>query len=60
MEAGTLVDNLASQRVLTKAGFERFGLAPRYLHIDGAWRDHRLFQRLLHDQPPGDSSPAGV
>ncbi|MFB7978906.1 GNAT family N-acetyltransferase [Streptomyces vinaceus] len=52
VEAGTLVDNLASQRVLAKAGFERYGLAPRYLHIDGAWRDHILFQRLLHDDPP--------
>ncbi|MFF3288347.1 hypothetical protein [Streptomyces sp. NPDC003023] len=20
--------------------------------IDGAWRDHRLFQRILHDRPP--------
>ncbi|MGW7139471.1 GNAT family N-acetyltransferase [Streptomyces xanthophaeus] len=53
VEAGTLVDNLASQRVLAKAGFEQYGLAPRYLHINGAWRDHRLFQRLLHDGPPG-------
>ncbi|WUC68760.1 GNAT family N-acetyltransferase [Streptomyces sp. NBC_00667] len=52
VEAGTLVDNLASQRVLAKAGFEQFGLAPRYLHINGAWRDHRMFQRLLHDNPP--------
>ncbi|KPI06970.1 Ribosomal-protein-alanine N-acetyltransferase [Actinobacteria bacterium OV450] len=52
VEAGTLVGNLASQRVLAKAGFEQYGLAPRYLHIDGAWRDHRLFQRLLHDDPP--------
>lgn len=52
VEAGTLVDNLASQRVLAKAGFEQYGLAPKYLHIDGAWRDHRLFQRLLHDDPP--------
>ncbi|MFI9061241.1 GNAT family N-acetyltransferase [Streptomyces sp. NPDC053429] len=52
VEAGTLVDNLASQRVLAKAGFEQFGLAPRYLHINGAWRDHRMFQRLLHDDPP--------
>ncbi|MEV7445303.1 GNAT family protein [Streptomyces sp. NPDC091204] len=52
VEAGTLVDNLASQRVLAKAGFEFYGLAPRYLHINGAWRDHRLFQRLLHDHPP--------
>ncbi|MEV6575156.1 GNAT family protein [Streptomyces sp. NPDC051577] len=52
VEAGTLVDNLASQRVLAKAGFEQYGLAPRFLHIDGAWRDHRLFQRILHDDPP--------
>ncbi|MFD8983250.1 GNAT family N-acetyltransferase [Streptomyces sp. NPDC059564] len=52
VEAGTLVDNVASQRVLAKTGFTEFGLAPRYLHINGAWRDHRLFQRLLHDDPP--------
>ncbi|MBT2544397.1 GNAT family N-acetyltransferase [Streptomyces sp. ISL-44] len=53
VEAGTLLDNPASQRVLAKAGFEAYGVAPRYLHINGAWRDHRLFQRLLHDDPPG-------
>jgi ribosomal-protein-alanine N-acetyltransferase len=46
VEAGTLVDNHASQRVLEKNGFERFGLAPRYLHIAGEWRDHVLFQCL--------------
>lgn len=52
VEAGTVPHNIASQRVLAKAGFEEFGLAPRYLHIDGEWRDHRLFQRILHDGPP--------
>ncbi|GAA2982057.1 GNAT family N-acetyltransferase [Streptomyces fulvorobeus] len=52
VEAGTVVENTASQRVLAKCGFELFGTAPRYLHIDGAWRDHRLFQRILHDGPP--------
>lgn len=45
LEAGTLVDNLASQRVLVKNGFEQIGLARDYLHINGAWRDHLLFQR---------------
>jgi ribosomal-protein-alanine N-acetyltransferase len=45
VEAATLADNLASQRVLEKNGFERIGLARSYLHIDGAWRDHILFQR---------------
>jgi ribosomal-protein-alanine N-acetyltransferase len=45
LEAGALVDNAASQRVLVRNGFERIGLARRYLHINGAWRDHLLFQR---------------
>ncbi|MGW0119555.1 GNAT family N-acetyltransferase [Streptomyces sp. NPDC003327] len=52
VEAGTLLDNHASQRVLAKAGFVRIGTAPRLLHIDGAWRDHHLFQLILHDDPP--------
>ncbi|GHJ90516.1 GCN5 family N-acetyltransferase [Streptomyces sp. NE5-10] len=52
IEACTLLDNHASQRVLAKCGFERIGTAPRYLHIAGEWRDHHLFQRILHDQAP--------
>ncbi|WP_327252985.1 GNAT family N-acetyltransferase [Streptomyces sp. NBC_01244] len=52
VEAGTRAENLASQRVLAKAGFEQYGLAPRYLHVGGDWRDHRLFQLLLNDEPP--------
>ncbi|MFC9915606.1 GNAT family N-acetyltransferase [Streptomyces sp. NPDC127197] len=52
VEAGTMVDNKASQRVLTKAGFEQYGFAPKYLHANGAWRDHLLFQRILHDEGP--------
>jgi ribosomal-protein-alanine N-acetyltransferase len=46
LQAGTLVDNVASQRVLEKNGFERIGLARRYLKIAGEWRDHFLFQRV--------------
>ena len=45
-EAATLVENVPSQRVLEKAGFERIGLARRYLRINGVWRDFFLFQRL--------------
>jgi [ribosomal protein S5]-alanine N-acetyltransferase len=45
LQAGTLVDNVASQRVLEKNRFELVGLARNYLHIGGAWRDHLLFQR---------------
>ena len=56
LEAGTLVDNHASQRVLARNGFTRFGLAPRYLHIGGAWQDHILFQRTAEDQAPASNS----
>jgi [ribosomal protein S5]-alanine N-acetyltransferase len=44
IEAGTLKHNSRSQRVLERNGFERFGLAPNYLMIDGRWQDHVLFQ----------------
>ena len=51
VEAGTLVDNVASQKVLARNGFVRFGLAPRYLRIAGRWQDHVLFQRLFAHEP---------
>jgi ribosomal-protein-alanine N-acetyltransferase len=46
LEAGTLVDNRASRRVLEKNGFEEIGIARGYLHIGGEWRDHMLFQLI--------------
>ena len=49
LEAGALVENVASQRVLEKNRFTRIGVAPRYLRIAGAWRDHLLFQRTVED-----------
>lgn len=36
-------ENTASLRVVEKLGLTEVGYAPRYLHIDGDWRDHRLF-----------------
>jgi ribosomal-protein-alanine N-acetyltransferase len=51
VEAGTLLHNAASQAVLARAGFTRYGLAPRYLRIAGEWQDHVLFQRLADDAP---------
>ncbi|MDR8414422.1 GNAT family N-acetyltransferase [Nonomuraea sp. 3-1Str] len=52
VEAATLLDNVASQRVLEKAGFEPYGVAPNFIHIDGQWRDHRVYQRILNDRTP--------
>lgn len=51
LEAGTMVENVASQRVLEACGYEQYGLAPGLLFLNGAWRDHVLFQKLLHDRP---------
>lgn len=48
LEASTLLHNIGSQRVLEKAGFERIGMAPKYLRIAGEWQDHALFQIILH------------
>lgn len=49
IEAGTLLHNLGSQRVLQKAGFEPIGVARNYLRIAGSWQDHLLFQRILNE-----------
>lgn len=57
VEAGTQLSNRASQRVLEACGFELVGTARGLLFIDGGWRDHRIYQRLLHDRPP--PGPAG-
>ncbi len=46
IQAGTLLHNVRSQRVLERAGFARYGLAPAYLMIAGQWQDHLLFQLL--------------
>jgi ribosomal-protein-alanine N-acetyltransferase len=46
IEAGTLLHNVASQRVLEKNGFVRFGVAPQYLKIAGRWQDHAMYQAL--------------
>ncbi|MGO1851050.1 GNAT family N-acetyltransferase [Microbacterium sp.] len=49
VEAATLLSNETSQRVLARNGFEKYGLAPRYLKIAGSWQDHLMFQRLRED-----------
>ena len=49
IEAGTLLDNHASQRVIEKNGFTRIGIAPRYLQIAGTWSDHVLFQKTAEE-----------
>ena len=49
LEAATLVDNAGSQTVLRRNRFTEIGLSPKYLFINGAWRDHILFARTAED-----------
>ena len=46
IEAGALLHNVRSQRVLERNGFVRFGVAPEYLSIAGRWQDHVMYQVL--------------
>lgn len=46
-------ENAASLRVVEKLGFRPEGLRERYLHIDGAWRDHLTFALCAEDVPEG-------
>ncbi|MEY3561443.1 MAG: hypothetical protein RL068_595 [Actinomycetota bacterium] len=36
-------DNAPSLRVVEKLGLRLEGVKERYIHIDGAWRDHKIF-----------------
>jgi ribosomal-protein-alanine N-acetyltransferase len=44
-------ENSASLRVVQKLGFRYEGLKQRYIHINGAWRDHFVFA-LTHEEVP--------
>lgn len=45
-------ENEASIRVVEKLGLRYEGLKERYIHINGAWRDHYVFA-LTHDEVRG-------
>jgi ribosomal-protein-alanine N-acetyltransferase len=43
VQAAVMPKNARSRRVLEKNGFRHEGFSPRYLRLDGEWRDHNLF-----------------
>ena len=49
VEATVRPENVASRRVLAKAGFREEGLLKRYLNVDGDWRDHLLVALTIED-----------
>jgi ribosomal-protein-alanine N-acetyltransferase len=40
LEVNIRPENKPSRRVVEKLGFREEAYHPRYMHIDGAWRDH--------------------
>lgn len=50
IEIAVRPENAASLRVVDKLGFREEGLRRSYLHIDRAWRDHRVFA-ITQEEP---------
>ncbi|WP_405015422.1 GNAT family N-acetyltransferase [Kitasatospora sp. NBC_01539] len=46
-------ENRPSRRVVEKLGFREEGIRPRYLHIDGDWRDHLVYALTAEEVPEG-------
>ncbi|NEU29035.1 GNAT family N-acetyltransferase [Paenibacillus polymyxa] len=49
LQAGTLLHNNRSQRVLQKCGFHPEGIARKLVQIQGEWQDHQMFAILAED-----------
>ena len=53
VQADIRPENLPSQRLVERLGFQQEGLLRRYLDIDGDWRDHLAYALLAEDLPGG-------
>ena len=53
IEVAIRPENSNSLRVVEKLGLHEVGYAPRFLHIDGDWRDHRLYAITKEEVPLG-------
>lgn len=52
IEVNIRPENVASLRVVEKLGFRDEGIRRSFLHIAGAWRDHRTFALTAEELPP--------
>lgn len=53
VDATVRPENAASRTVLERCGFREEGLLRRYLHVDGAWRDHLLLATTREEHGRG-------
>jgi [ribosomal protein S5]-alanine N-acetyltransferase len=53
IEVSIRPENSNSLRVMEKLAIREIGYAPRFLHIDGAWRDHRIYAITVEECPEG-------
>jgi ribosomal-protein-alanine N-acetyltransferase len=52
LEANVRPENVASVQLIRSLGFEPRARSPRYLFLDGDWRDHVGYVRLREPDPP--------
>ena len=53
IEVAIRPENTNSLRVVEKLGLREVGYAPKFLHIDGDWRDHRIYAITREECPEG-------
>lgn len=49
VEANVQPDNFPSRSLIQSVGFSKEGYSPKYLKIDGSWKDHERWAMLAED-----------